>query len=310
MLGSSDRLGRRGESPRPARARPRRTRFRSKLPDPVGRFASELIEDGLARGIRTPQEFLAVFPASRIARCLEKAPDVRTSILEIGLGMSRHEAELEPPTVFSITLERALQRRELDAETLVQLIRPDDRVLYLHRPALWNYIKGERLWWEKARDGGVSTRARDNTALIVDLALLHGLVGPEDVSPGGMATRLVEHLPRRRVAAILRTLLQRGDAPRSDSPTDGPALSALLDLVPIDLVWRVLLEPHLESIFLNGPVGPAVPRIEASPAGVPSRAMDCDGFVELPAQRPVRRRPRRPAAREAPAPAPEAPPAP
>ena len=37
----------------------------------------------------------------------------------------------------------------------VQLIRPDDRVRYLHRGSLWNYMKAERLWWEKARDGTV-----------------------------------------------------------------------------------------------------------------------------------------------------------
>lgn len=268
----------------------RKISFRSKLHDPVSRFASELVEGALVRRIRTAKEFLDTFPASRIARALEHAPQARASILEIGMGMSRHQAELEPATVFSITLQRALQTGELDAETLVQLLRPDDRVRYLPRSALWNYVKGERLWWEKAPDGGVGERARANTALIVDLALLHGLLAPEDVAPAGVAQKLVEHLPRRRVAALLRGCLKhdpvQGSAPHQPG---APALPTLLGLVPIDLAWRIVLEPHLESIFLERAEETVPTPVSDVPAGAPVQAMECDEFVEYGENATLRR---------------------
>jgi hypothetical protein len=246
----------------------------------VDRFLASALELGFAAGLRQPAEFLAQFPATALAAALADAPELRGRMLELGLGMPRGEAYRKPAVVCGLQLQHALDRGELDAAVLVQLLRPDDRVRYLDRDALWIYLRADALMRVRQEDEAGTERARRYVDLLLQRAVAEGLLEEHELAPPALAEVTVELLPRARVATILREALQRGRPPAAVAPRGRRAavaawegLAASLSVLPLLQLWRLVFEPQLRRRVLAAPKRSPPP---PTTAGVPYEILDDD----------------------------------
>src|SRR5258706_14739404 len=114
--------------------------FESKLSEGRQRFLAHAIEHGLSHGRRTPEDFIRHFPPAAIMHGLRDQPQLRSNILVIATGVRAKIALTKPAESCGIDLQIAREEGEADAETVVQLFDPDDRVRYLDGIALWGFV--------------------------------------------------------------------------------------------------------------------------------------------------------------------------
>jgi hypothetical protein len=112
----------------------------SKLEPGMLRFMAHAIENGLNAGLRTDEDFIRHFPPREIMMGLAERPDLRANILVPTTGVRPKIASKKSAESAGQDLQIALDEGETDAALIVSLFHPDDRVRYLDKARLWNYI--------------------------------------------------------------------------------------------------------------------------------------------------------------------------
>lgn len=222
------------------------TRFRSLLERGPQRFLAHVIEHGLASGRRTYDDFIRHFTPELIMAGLKDRPALRANILVITTGIKSKIAEKKSWETAAADLQIALDEGEADAETVVTLFDPDDRVRYLDPVKIWAYIV-EGAFWEQTR--GIDYEiAKANIAFMLERALEDDLITHQDIVEGVGIDTLAEKLPRAELAKVMKAALARGR--ENKAFTDADALretpsGTLVEHVPLTHIWTKVVEPKI-----------------------------------------------------------------
>src|ERR1043165_92812 len=124
--------------------------FRSKLPEPRQRFLAQVVEHGLASGLRTADEFLRHFSPVTIMHALGDEPARRARILETTIGTRPKLALKKSPESSAEALRIAIEEGEPPAAAVLESFDPDDRVRFLDAAYLWTFVAEPRFWLHTA----------------------------------------------------------------------------------------------------------------------------------------------------------------
>ncbi len=173
------------DNERKAGAVPAPREFESHLDEGWKRFVAHVVEHGFDVGERTPEDFIRHFPPAAIMNGLKDEAQLRANILVICTGIRQKIALKKSAESCGQDLQIALDEDEADAETIVTLFDPDDRVRYMDKEALWAYVT-ETKFWEYTRDKSASRhrRAANHMAFMIDRALEDELIDHQEVVEG------------------------------------------------------------------------------------------------------------------------------
>lgn len=222
------------------------TRFRSLLERGPQRFLAHVIEHGLNSGRRTYDDFIRHFTPELIMAGLKDRPALRANILVITTGIKSKIAEKKTWETAAADLQIALDEGEADAETVVTLFDPDDRVRYLDPVKIWAYVI-EGAFWEQTR--GIDYEiAKANIAFMLERALEDDLITHQDIVEGVGIDTLAEKLPRAELAKVMKAALSRGR--ENKAFTDADALretpsATLVEHIPLTHIWTKVVEPKI-----------------------------------------------------------------
>jgi hypothetical protein len=182
-------------------------------------------------------------------KALESQPELRASILVITTGIRAKVALKKDAESCGVDLQIALDEEEADAETIVTLFDPDDRVQYLDHRALWAFITEGDFW---AADRNASPQAYDRAAThlsyMLDRALEDGLLTHADIIDGITIAKLAELLPRTELEKVLTAAIQAGRSKRPFVDRDllgATPTSMLVSHVPLPWLWDKILVPKV-----------------------------------------------------------------
>lgn len=248
--------------------------FASKLPEGWQRFLAHAIENGFEVGQRTPEDFIRHFPPAAIMMGLEDEPELRANILIICTGVRAKIALKKSAESCGEDLQIALDEGETDAESVVTLFDPDDRVRYLDRQALWAYVTEQEFWKNDPQSKPAEhARAASHIAYILDRALADGLITHQEIVEGITTARIAELLPREELGKIIAGALSNSHDKRPFSEQNLLAVvppSTLTKHVPLRIVWEQVVAPKIASRhkLVPGPVPkpPPVAAAEESPS--------------------------------------------
>jgi len=173
---------------------------------------------------------------------LRDQPQLRANILVIATGVRGKIALKKSAESCGQDLQIAIAEGETDAETVVALFDPDDRVRYLDAAALWAYLTEGSFWQvERDKDKAKHAPAAQHIAFMIDRALRDRLLTHRDIVEGVTVAKLTELLPRSELGKIITAALELG---RSQKPYVETNLLAavptatLVQHVPLAWIWE------------------------------------------------------------------------
>ena len=238
--------------------------FVSKLAAGRQRFLAYVIEHGMAAGRRTPADFVRHFPPAAIMQALVKRPDLRARILFATTGLRTPIGERKDIESAADDVRIALEVGETDAETIVALLTPDDRVRYFDPMALWAYV-AEGDFWASA-DGIDLDIARAHVSYIVERALIEKLITAREIVDALGVDRLAQALPRELLGKLLSCALERGRDKKRFEDEDVLStvpVAMIAEHVPLWDLWRELVIRKIAEVqgFVD-----VLPEPETAPA--------------------------------------------
>lgn len=253
-------------APEPKRA------FQSRLERSRERFLAYAIEHAFETGLRSPQDFIRHFPPSTIMRGLADQPRLRAAILVLTTGLKEKIAEKKSWESAAEDLQIALDEGETDAESVVTVFDPDDRVRYLDATGIWQFLIEGDFWNAGVADKQGHGLAKDNIAFMLERALAERLVTHRDVVEGITVAEIAKRLPKAELGKIIEGALTKS---KSNSPFSEADLLremppfVLVEYVPLPHVWSTVLEPKIAQAhgYMAAPPPPAPPPVETAPAG-------------------------------------------
>lgn len=260
------------EPSKPSDKNKREASFESKLTEGRQRFLSHVIEQGLSNGRRTPEDFIRHFSPAAIMQGLKDQAQLRANILVIATGVRSKIALKKTAESCGADLQIALDEGETDAETITQLLDPDDRVRYLEERALWAYVTEGAFWQSDAKDKTRHAIAAEHVAFMIERALKDRLLTQKDVVEGITVAKLAELLPRTELEKIITAALKAGSSnkPYTESNLLGAAPpSTLVKHVPLPWIWDHVIVPKIAQAHGFAPKDGAkdeAPPKEAAPA--------------------------------------------
>ena len=243
----------------------------SKLEPGMLRFMAHVIENGLQIGLRTQEDFIRSFPPIDIMMGLTERPDLRANILVPTTGIRPKIAFKKTAESCGADLQIALDEGETDAELIVSLFHPDDRVRYLDRSRLWTYVSEPKFWEVRDRESAEFKRAKAHIAFFLDRAIEDHLITYQDIVDGLTVATLVNHLPLPELQALIERALMNSHSGKPFGEED--LLTAvptrhLVDHVPLSVLWDSVIHPKVA--VKHGLAG----RAEASESGNLSTAWE------------------------------------
>jgi hypothetical protein len=204
-------------------------------------FHSEITEYCLRVGERTPEDFLRLFPCSKIMISLSSRPMERARIISELTGVHERVANKLSPENAGETLQIALDEGVTTPKEIVRLFQPDDRQRYLNRHELWAFNIEGQPW--KASDTGAHTRAEKYIAFIMDRAIENLLISHEDIVSGLGVVKLAGWLPSELLGQIIEASLKKSDKFTEEDLLHAAPPSSLVTHVPLDYLWDKVVIP-------------------------------------------------------------------
>ena len=215
----------------------------SQLPDGWRRFLAHAIEHGFTVGRREPEDFIRHFPPSAIMEGLEDESQRRANILVICTGVRMKIAIKKSHASCAEDLQIALDEDETDAETVVTLFDPDDRVLYLDQRKLWAYVTEGEFW----NDEG-SKNAREHVAYMLQRALQDELITHREIVEGISTAKMARLLPREELGRMIAAALEMA---HDGKPFDEKKMlemvppATLVEAIPLRHLWEKVVVPKI-----------------------------------------------------------------
>jgi len=222
----------------------------SKLEPGMLRFLAHVIEDGLQNGLRTQEDFIRHFPPLDIMKGLAERPDLRANILVPTTGVRSKIATKKSAASSGEDLQIALDEGETDAALIVSLFHPDDRVRYLDKVQLWNYIVEPKFWMQSKDDSAAFDRAKSHVAFILDRAIEDRMLTFRDIVDGISVATMVQHLPLEELQAVIEKALSNSH--KSETFTEEDMLnvvpmSRLVESIPLSVIWDRVVRPKIAA---------------------------------------------------------------
>lgn len=232
------------ETPAPA--------FESKLTDPRQRFLAQAMEHSIVIGRRSAEDFLRHFPPEVIMEGMAQHPEIRALILSKTTGIKEKIAGKKSWKSAAEDLQIALSEGETTASTVIGVFPPDDRVRYLPKDKLWNFlIEGEFYAVPVSRTQEFRV-AKQHVAFLLDCALKEKLVTYQDIIDGISVAELATRLPKAEVGKLLEAAITAG---RKNKPFTDVELwqkitaATVVEHVPLAHIWsnvivQKIAKPH------------------------------------------------------------------
>lgn len=245
--------------------------FTSKLSHGRERFLAHVVEHSLTCGRRTPEDFIRHFPPAAIMTGLRSRASLRAKILVTTTGIKSRIAAKKSAESAGEDLQIALDEGETSPATVVSLFDPDDRVRYLSDKALWQFLVEGEFWDAASSDAGVSKRATEHVAFMLDRALQDELITHGDIIDGISVHRIAELLPRSELEKIITAALTAGQKKKEFNEAglmEAVGSQTLLEHVPLKDIWNAMIVPKIARAhnFVEPPE--ATEQSESAPAGV------------------------------------------
>lgn len=264
--------------------------FQSKLTDGRQRFLAHAIEHALAISRRSAADFIRHFPPEVIMQGMADHPELRASILSQTTGLKVKIAIKKSWQSAAEDLRIALTEGETDAQTVVNVFDPDDRVRYLPRSKIWAFLTEGEFYNVTANRTNDHRIAKQHIAFLLDRALTDGLLTHRDIVDGVTVGELSTRLPKAELGKIIEGALTAG---RNRKPfTDLELWSALtapalVEYVPLPHVWSTVIVPkiavgHGFSSESDATAAAPAPPAGPTPAESPVKGKDDQEWVELP----------------------------
>jgi hypothetical protein len=232
--------------------------FKSELKTGAERYLAKVMVSALTDGWRKPEDFLRHFKPGDLMQRLEKAPELRATILIKAAGVHERIVRKKSTASASEDLRIALDEGLTTAADIVQLFPPDDRVRYLERTKLWSFLTEEHFW---SADSGVpATQAVGRMTFLLETALSEALLSLQDVMDGITFETISARLPLKELQRVVKFALEVGrkKAPLTeDSLLEVVPLKDLLGHIPLDHVYKRVVVAKLAQPagFVGSTVG-------------------------------------------------------
>ncbi len=248
--------------------------FSSSLKEGRQRFLAHAVEHSLEIGRRSADDFIRHFPPHVIMKGLEHQANLRAAILVLTTGLKKKIASKKSWQSAADDLQIALDEGETDAESIVAVFEPDDRIRYLDNKQIWSFLIEGEFWNASAGDKNALDVARSHLAFMLDRALVDHLLGHRDVVEGITVAELAQRLPKKELGVIIESALELG---HDKTPfTERDLLKArppevLVEYVPLSHLWNNVVVPKIAEA--HGYVEPSPPP-EAPAEEEPAAAAD------------------------------------
>jgi len=262
--------------------------FKSELKTGAERYLARVMVSALTDGWRKPEDFLRHFKPADLMQRLEKAPDLRATILIKAAGVHERIVRKKSTSSASEDLRIALDEGLTTPADIVELFPADDRVRYLERTKIWAFLTEEHFW---TPDKSIpAAQAVGRMTFLIETALSESLVSLQDVTDGITFETISARLPQRELQRVVKFALESG---RKKTPLteegllDVVPLKDLLGYIPLDHVYKrvVLAKLAQPAGFVGSAVGeeawpedePAEARDESAQAAAKEKEKDKDG---------------------------------
>ena len=253
--------------------------FQSRLERGRERFLAYAIEHAFETGLRTPQDFIRHFPPSVIMEGLAEQARLRAAILVLTTGLKQKIAEKKSWESAAEDLQIALDEGETDAESVVAVFDPDDRVRYLDSTRIWRFLAEGDFWNAGVADKPAHGLAKDNVAFMLERALGERLITHRDVVEGITVAELAKRLPKAELGKIIEGALTKA---KSNSPFSEADLLremppfVLVEYVPLPHIWDTVVSQKIAAAHgyvAAAPPPPVVETADAAPAAAPTESL-------------------------------------
>merc|ERR1711916_65948 len=135
---------------------------------------------------------------------LKDLPALRADILEAATGVRRKIAMKKSARSAGDDLQIALDEGEALTDVVVSLFRPDDRVRYLRRAALWSFLVEGEFWQVDQSSKTEYEQAQLHIAFMLDRALQDEVLSHQQIVDGIGIGRIAQLLPRTQLETALQ----------------------------------------------------------------------------------------------------------
>jgi hypothetical protein len=224
--------------------------FKSELKTGAERYLAQVIVTAFNEGWRTPEDFLRHFKPADLMQRLEKAPDLRATLLVKAAGVHERIARKKSNGSAAEDLRIALDEGVTTSAAVLELIPPDDRIRYLERPKLWAFLTEEHFWAANAQTTGEKAVAR--MIYLLETAMSESLLSLQDFTDGVTFETISARLPQKELQRIVKFALESG---RKKNPVTE---ESLLEVVPFkDLVGYLPLDHLYKRVLIAKVAQPA-----------------------------------------------------
>ena len=262
--------------------------FPSKLTEGRQRFLSQLVSQSLAAGLRTAKDFIRHFPATEIMKSLADHARLRANIIVPTIGVNEKVALKKSAESAGEDLQIALEEGVTDAESVVELFDPDDRVRFLDDKKLWAFVVEAQFWKVDATSARELDLARKYIAFMLECARANRLLDDASIVDGLTIEKMVDCLPKASLATLLKGAVsdgRNGKAFKDSRMLEILPAVALLEHIPLAYVWDTVVVPKIavahryqaadaagafadRTTAVPAPAAPAAVEIAAAPASM------------------------------------------
>ncbi len=224
--------------------------FKSKLKTGRERFLAHIIEHALEIELRTAEDFIRHFPPLDLMMGLKDEPPLRAQVLVLTTGIKHKIAVKKTAESAGEDLQIALDEGETDAESIVALFNPDDRVRFLDSEKLWQFCVETQFWKTSSGDRTELDRAKQQCAFMLGRALDDRLVTHREIVEGIGVGELTTRLPRSELSKVIEQAL--ANSHKKAAFTERDLLEALppeeiVKHIPLPHIWDTVLMPLAEK---------------------------------------------------------------
>jgi hypothetical protein len=173
-------------------------------------------------------------------------------------------------------LALALEEGLTDADKLLSLMPPDDRVRHLDAAKLWNFLTEIEFWKGETADPQERESFVRRVTFIVERALAEGVLRLQDVADGIGFKRIATCLPRAELQRVVEHALSRareGQRLTEEQLLEAVPLRTLMTHVPLEHTWNEVVVGRLaRPLGFIAPSAEEAARARRLPPPPPSRS--------------------------------------
>jgi hypothetical protein len=213
----------------------------STLPTGRERFLAGVVEYALAEGWRSAGDFLRHFGPRALIDSLAADDQLRVRLLMATTRVNERLAARKTNASAAEDLAIALEQGLTDADKVLALIPPDDRVRYLDAAKLWTFLTEVEFWKGDPPDPESRERFVRRVTFVVESALSEGVLRLQDVADGIGFKRIATCLPRAELQRVVEHALSRareGHRLTEEQLLEAVPLRSLMKHVPLEHTWN------------------------------------------------------------------------